>query len=245
VEREATVTIGVDLAASPRNTAACEIHWGAGQPVVTRVESPVDDSAFHSLLEHLPEGGRLGLDCPLGWPAPFVAALRAHHGHQPWPARGRSADRGDLLWRATDRWVRDRFGRWPLSVSTDRIGVTALRAAHLLDAWEAAGGRIDRSGVTGPVVEVYPAVARRVWGLGAVRSVEELDARLPIGFGDPAARRACERAEHAFDALVAALVARAAALGRTCLPPAELGDVAASEGWIHVPTGSIEDLVGA
>lgn len=237
------ITVGVDLAASPRNTAACEIHWGAGRAVVERVHAAVDDPTFLALLRHLPADGRLGLDCPLGWPMAFVAAVRAHHDHEPWPAHGAGDDRGHLLWRATDRCVRTRLGRWPLSVSTDRIGVTALRAAYLLDAWQAEGGAVDRSGLTGPVVEVYPAVARRVWELGPVRSISELETCLPLRFRDPATRRACETVEHAFDALAAALVARAAALRRTTPPPPELRDVAAIEGWIHVPDCSPADLV--
>lgn len=239
---EATITVGVDFAASPTNTAACEIHWYARHAVVERADANVDDAAFLRLLEVLPEDGRLGLDCPLGWPVAFVSAVRAHHEHAPWPTRG-SSDRTELVWRATDRWVRQRCGRWPLSVSTDRIGVTALRAAYLFDAWDAMGGTVDRSGVTGPVVEVYPAVARRVWGMEAVRSVDEIEARLPIRFSNSAARHASQASEHVFDALVGALVAPAAALGRTDAPPADLRDVAAAEGWIHVPSCAIDELV--
>jgi hypothetical protein len=236
-------TVGVDFAASPKNTAACEVRWFPGGAVVERAGTNVDDAAFLSLLEALPEGGRLGLDCPLGWPVGFVSAVRAHQEHAPWPNRGRT-DRTNLLWRATDHWVRARCGRWPLSVSTDRIGVTALRAAYLLDAWEAAveGRAIDRTGLAGPVIEVYPAAARRLWGLSAVRSVGEVESRLPIRFADRAVRHLCEASEHVFDALVAALVARAAARNHTDGPPADLRSLAEVEGWIHVPSRTIEEL---
>lgn len=236
-------SVGVDFAASPRNTAACELQWADGRVTVEHLDVVVDDRAFRSLLDRLPEGARLGIDCPLGWPDGFTAAVRAHGDHRPWPGRGSDGDRGALVWRATDRWVGERLGRWPLSVSTDRIGVTALRAAHLLDGWEAANGPIDRSGVSGPVAEVYPAAARRLWALGPVRSVPELERRLGIRFATPAARHACESSEHAFDALVSALVARAVAVGRTGCPPPELAGQAGREGWIHVPTSPIEDLL--
>ncbi|MDQ4096866.1 MAG: DUF429 domain-containing protein [Actinomycetota bacterium] len=236
-------TVGVDFAASPKNTAACEIRWCAGGAVIERVETDVDDAAFLRLLDDVPEEGRLGLDCPLGWPVGFVSAVQAHGERAPWPHRDR-ADRTELVWRATDRWIAERGGRWPLSVSTDRIGVTALRAAFLLDAWEAAdpGRAVDRTGVAGPVVEVYPAVARRLWGLSSVRSRDEVEARLPIRFAHSGIRDRCEMSEHVFDALVAGLVARAAALGRTYLPPADLRAVAEVEGWIHVPSCAIEEL---
>jgi hypothetical protein len=238
------VTMGVDLAASPTNTAACKVRWPEGQVVVEHADRDVDADAFISLLRQLPEEGRLGLDCPLGWPVAFVAALGAHHRRKPWPARRGGGDRGDLRWRATDRWLWERTRRWPLSVSTDRLGVTALRCAYLLDQWEANGGTVDRTGLEGPVLEVYPAAARRAWGLGRVRSVEELEECLPIHFEQPAIRDLCTADEHCFNALVAALVARAAALGRTTTPPAAALAVAAVEGWIHVPTCPIDELVG-
>jgi hypothetical protein len=100
----------------------------------------------------------------------------------------------------------------------------------------AAGGRsVDRTGL-GLVAEVYPAAARLRWHLSPSRSVVELQTALPpLRFADPSGAVAYERNEHAFDALVAALVARAVALGLTEPPrPSELS-VAATEGWIHLP----------
>jgi hypothetical protein len=47
----------------------------------------------------------------------------------------------------------------------------------------------------------------------------------------------------AFDAVIAALAARNAALGAYSLPPAELTGRAGREGWIALPTGGIDDLV--
>lgn len=47
----------------------------------------------------------------------------------------------------------------------------------------------------------------------------------------------------AFDAVVAALAARNAALGRYAPPPPALLERAEREGWIALPTGSISDLV--
>ncbi|HEV2068473.1 MAG TPA: DUF429 domain-containing protein [Acidimicrobiales bacterium] len=239
-----SVTVGVDLAASPTNTAACSVRWLAGHMVVERAENTVEDANFIELLRQLPDGGRLGLDCPLGWPVDVVAAVVAHHGGEPWPMRRGGGDRGPPRWRATDRWLQERNGHWPLSVSTDRLGVTALRCAYLLDQWEAVGGTVDRRGLEGPVLEVYPAAARRAWGLSRVRSVEELEHCLPMHFEQPAIRDLCTANEHCFDALVAALVARAAALGRTSRPPAGALAVAAVEGWIHVPTCPLDELVG-
>lgn len=52
----------------------------------------------------------------------------------------------------------------------------------------------------------------------------------------------CRRSDHVFDAVVSAVLARAAALGRT-IPPDDLA-VAGREGWIALPTCALSDLVG-
>jgi hypothetical protein len=140
--------------------------------------------------------------------------------------------------RLTDRRVAEVTGRTPLSVAFDKLGATAARWAHLADALAADGRSIDRTGA-GLVAEVYPAAARRQWQLSPSRSVAELQTALPpLRFADPSGAFAYERNEHAFDALVAALVARAVALNLTELPrPSELS-IAAAEGWIHLPLPS-------
>ncbi len=58
----------------------------------------------------------------------------------------------------TDRWVRDEFGKQPLSVSSTGIAVTAWRAAALLTAFY-ADHKLPLDRVYGPVREVYPGAA--------------------------------------------------------------------------------------
>ena len=53
----------------------------------------------------------------------------------------------------------------PLSVSSDKIGATALRCSTLLAEMTSKGLLVDRSGVTGVAVEVYPAASLNSWGL--------------------------------------------------------------------------------
>jgi hypothetical protein len=230
-------TIGVDLAAGHANTAACVITWSHSQAVVDEPIRPLDDAHLHGLLNDLRPGDRAGVDCPFGWPADFVAALVAHASGQRWPGRGEdSAEyRARMRLRLTDRRVAEVTRRTPLSVSFDKLGATAARWAHLADALTASGKSVDRTGA-GLVAEVYPAAARLRWNLSPYRSVAELHRALPpLQFADPSGAAAYERNEHAFDALVAALVARAVALNLTELPrPGELS-TAAVEGWIHLP----------
>jgi Protein of unknown function (DUF429) len=121
-----------------------------------------------------------------------------------------------------------------------------MRCASLLDELGARGERVDRSGA-GKVVEVYPAVALDRWSLrsGGYKKakgrtelaalVDSLEQAIP-GLAIPAgARELCSANDDAFDALVASLVARAAALGLTDGPPPEHAERARREGWIHVP----------
>ncbi len=63
------ITVGVDFAASPRNTAACEIHWYAGHAVVERAHTTVDDSALVAARTGRP------VSLPLLWP--FLAHVVA------------------------------------------------------------------------------------------------------------------------------------------------------------------------
>ena len=224
-------TVGIDLAAAAANTAVAVVDWAAlvVEPAVVGVS---DDALVDAALA----GDRVGIDCPIGWPVEFVRAVSAYERREPWPGRDepdRAAYTRRLRFRRTDLVVQERTGRWPLSVSTDRLGVTATRCAWLLDRAETLlGERVDRRG-TGRFAEVYPALSRRVWGLSTARDVEELRARLPaLSFVDAAGYSANE---HAFDALVASLVARAVALDLTHEPePADL-ELAAVEGWIRLP----------
>lgn len=242
------ITAGIDLAARGERTAACRIEWAAGRARVLELQpSGIDDERIVDLIA---KAHTTGIDVPLGWPDGFIAAVSAHHASLGW-AGGELAQ---LRMRATDEWVHEHTGRWPLSVSTDRIGVPALRAARLLDGIPAAA---DRSG-TGPVVEVYPAAALSIWGFqsrrykrvaGAVARralVQAFRQRTEKWLElDGASWRTCESSDDGFDALVAALVARAAACGLTEPCPPELRAVAAREGWIMLPRrDSLSRLAG-
>jgi hypothetical protein len=139
-------------------------------------------------------------------------------------------------------------GRPPLSVSADKIAVCAMRCAELLRAL-APDGEIDRTG-TGMAVEVYPAAALRQWGFEPTgykgRKPEQLAKRERLVDAVAAAtanwldlakqeRALLATSDHLLDGLVAALVARAVAIGLTIPIPAYAQALAATEGWIHLP----------
>jgi predicted nuclease with RNAse H fold len=238
-------TIGVDLAVADNNTAAVEITWDEHGAAVGPARAGCTDDELLDLLGGLGPGERAGVDCPFGWPVAFSRAVHAHAHHRPWPGRGqeRRADYGQMRLRRTDVRVRQVCGRLPLSVSFDKLGATAARWAHLADALDQRGTTVDRSG-SGPVLEVYPAASRSMWGLGRKRGMRELLESAPWLRCSDEDQHAYDANEHAFDALIAALTARAATLGLTARPEGEDIAVTQEEGWIHLPEhGSLPRLV--
>ena len=119
------ITLGVDLASLPARTAACAIEWTDGRARVVDVACGQDDDA---LLKRIGGADKVGLDVPFGWPDAFADAVARFHTGGAWPEASVVA----LRYRETDRVVAARTGRWPLSVSTDLIGVPTFRAARLL-----------------------------------------------------------------------------------------------------------------
>ncbi|MEC4015611.1 hypothetical protein [Streptomyces sp. H27-D2] len=97
-------TLGIDLAAGPRTTAAAVIVWGGPTSTVHPPQVPCTDEDLLGLLLGPEPGDQAGVDCPFGWPIPFVAAMTAHAHHRPWPGRGETSanHRATLRHRRTD-----------------------------------------------------------------------------------------------------------------------------------------------
>jgi predicted nuclease with RNAse H fold len=246
------LTVGVDLAAAASNTAVAWILWSKDWASVQRIAQPADDKL---IIEAVVQADLAGIDCPFGWPEPFVEFVSQHRdGRVVTPEGVAGPDwRRRLAYRATDLMVQATVGRWPLSVSTDRIGYPAMRCASLLARLAERGQEVDRAG-GGSVVEVYPAASLRKWGFTPrsykgrgngerlwllVGALQDAAPWLDLGPHE----EDCRRSHDATDAVVAALTARATALGLTPGPGPEHAEVAATEGWIMVPEeGSLARL---
>ncbi|WP_066043073.1 DUF429 domain-containing protein [Herbiconiux solani] len=257
-------TAGVDLAAEPKGTALAVITWGdaatatatagsrTGTATLTELHLGVEDA---QIVETAQTVDKLGIDCALGWPDAFVAFVSAHAAGRPEGTTidGGMAWRRTLAYRETDRRARELTGRWPLSVSTDRLGLTAMRCAGLLARLGESDLDVDRSGA-GLVAEVYPGASLRLWGLDTAGYRTDPDSRRRLLAQLAAAAPWLDLAGQdermiasgdAFDAVVAALATRSAALGRATAPEEDVLDQARREGWIALPTGALMDLPDA
>jgi len=242
------ITLGLDLAAEPKNTSGCAVEWRDCRAAVRWVATGLMDG---DILSHAREAIVLGIDAPFGWPEAYVKAITAHHAGAHWPVETWDrSNRRSLRLRATDEQVHTVTRITPLSVSSDAIAIPATRCASLLDRL----GVRDRSG-DGRVHEVYPAAALFQWGLrhkgykgkkNVGRLLELLAAlrsRAPWLDVLPSDAEMLAGCDHAFDALIASLAARAASRGLTFRPAADQLDLARVEGWIAVPRkGSLEEL---
>ena len=233
-------TVGIDFASQPKNTALCEIVWDGSSATVVQVASPVTDELIRELVAG-PPSRVFGVDIPFGWPTHFVQFVLAHMARATPPPDVSSTQK---RLRASDEFVWEVFRRQPLSVSTDRIGIPAMRWASLMQEF----GVVNRAG-DGRFYEVYPAAARMSWGLPPKDDVAALDlimAECSLFFASAEFPHTLLRSDHAFDALICALATRAAALGLTYPPPPESQEIAEVEGWIHAPRpGTLDQLISA
>lgn len=228
--------LGVDLAAQPKNTSVALLE---GNRVIDLLSSADDDA----ITERARECGAIGIDAPLGWPDAFVDVVNAHHRGEP----TRPADPRSLQLRLTDRVVHHTTGKRPLSVSTDRIGVVALRAIGLLEHMVGPGA--DRAGGAS-VFETYPGGAVTAWSLveGSYKRpdstpqrtaiVDALATHLHLG----PHRDRMIASDDDLDAVLSAVLAALATIGRTVPPLPDQRDVAQREGWIHIPSGPLTDI---
>ncbi|MBL9105572.1 MAG: DUF429 domain-containing protein [Myxococcales bacterium] len=231
-------TLGVDMASQPNKTGVARITWLTDRAVVEDIDRKADDARLDRLAA---EADAIGVDAPFGWPRSFNDFLAEHRRGLLVDTAWSTARRDDLRFRRTDRRVHERTGRWPLSVSSDLISIPAMRCAAFL-ARQRVG---DRSG-DGRVYEVYPAAALTIWGFSRdsykgdqhparTALLAELRRRAPwLELSAPLAER-CVASDDCLDALLAALIARAAVRGLTVRPAPDDLELAREEGWIALP----------
>jgi predicted nuclease with RNAse H fold len=233
------ITLGIDLSSQPKNTAACRINWAKDGSA--QVEAPSLECGDAKLDELIGDSEVIGIDAPFGWPLAFRAAV-AGWTDDAWSDR--FAFQESLRLRTTDRVARDKLNSYgikqtPLSVSTDRIAMPAMRAMALLKRH----GVTDKSG-DGRFFEVYPAGTLACWklpcrgyknGLGAEDQRGIILAGIQRSFPRMYIPEVYISNNHALDALIAAISAKMAKDGDTAEPNQSELESARAEGWIHLP----------
>lgn len=234
--------VGVDLASQPTKSSLCVIEWDE-RPRVIELARPAGDDL---IVARAATADAVGMDCPFGWPSKFIETVSRHHDRR--SIADVDTTPRDLRLRTTDQWIRaNHVPRDPLSVSTDRLGIVALRGIRILE--RIAGPGADRSGAAG-IYETYPGGSLAKWGLRSTgyKGVDGTDARRGIvdalavhvdlaGTADQLVAN-----DDDLDAVITAVVAGLAHMGFTTSAPPEHHDVACVEGWIHVPVVPLDAL---
>ncbi len=240
-------TVGIDLAADASKSAVAVLEWTPNGAEVRSLDRPAADSL---LVDRAMGAAKIGIDCPFGWPVAFIEFVTRHRDATVGVPTDSVLSRRPLVYRATDLYCLQ-HGLRPLSVAADLIAHVAMRCAALLPQLD---DNRDRSG-RGRLVEAYPAASLSRWGLvhrrykGPVNVVALGSAVDALRAGAPWLRLGgyealCRRDDDAFDAVIAALSARAAMLGLVEAPPDEMLELARVEGWIALPTCQLAELVG-
>jgi len=237
------VVVGVDCATTEERTGLARgVVDSEGELRVERVTlGTAGESAAATVASWISGCERfvIGLDAPLGWPAPLGQALASHQAGQPL-----SPTAEQLFRRETDRYVQAELGKLPLEVGADRIARTARAALALLDEIRAltagAVSLVWRPGAEWGAVEVYPAatlLSRSIspagykanTGKGRTRRAAVLD-RLKHEVSTDITRELLIENEDLMDAMLCALAAADFARGDG-LPPTDPAR-ARTEGWI-------------
>jgi predicted nuclease with RNAse H fold len=246
----------VDLAAATKKTAVAVIEWSRGSARLADLRIDVGDQEIVDLFGSM---DMTGIDCPLGWPDALVPFLTGHSTFDAGPVLAHDGIEGRrlLAYRDTDRFVTAHTGLIPLSVSADRLAHPAMRCAVIQAKIAALHGPQLRDG-SGRLAEVYPAASLKIWGLNARgykgRGSSEAE-RLAVLVGNLKEQAPwldlagqddrLAASDDMFDAVVASLTARAVALGRTAGPDDAHSKAARTEGWIHLPSCSLDGLIAS
>jgi predicted nuclease with RNAse H fold len=250
------LTLGIDLASQPGTTAACLLRWEADRCSPEFFSCGLNDARLEELLE---AADFAGIDASFCWPREYLEFAAAQLGRKPSGDSAWTPDRvRRLRLRATDRWIDSlrqsgqlKLRHSPLSVSTDKLSLPAMRCAGLLERTYTARELNACRRLEGSTYEVYPAASLAHW-MGACPSykgakhrpaLRALSAHL-LELAPWIELQATDiQNDHLLDGLIAALTARAA--GNGGIQPIPQGDqhLCAIEGWIAMPAGPLASLV--
>jgi hypothetical protein len=162
VKKIAQVSIaGIDWASEAKNRALVVLKYNPARTsiVVCNAVSPLPTTEVVRVCNDT-STAVVAVDIPFGWPMKFTDFVSKWCPQSSKKQRPPPASR-DFRYRITDLVVHDSLGKWPLSVSSDRIALGA-RAWTQVCVENSLGERIDLTGdgsvTSSPrIIEVYPA----------------------------------------------------------------------------------------
>jgi hypothetical protein len=162
------LTLGVDLAAATKKTAAAVVEWNNGTARLAHLALGVDDDEIVRLFG---ASDMTGIDCPVGWPDAFLPFIAGHLSGEAHPVLDYDGIEGRrlLAYRDPDR-LADRAGRGPRRDPAPRRRARPARPDRGLDpsahrrparAHRALAGRRSRGPLPGPDGADGPGAAIR------------------------------------------------------------------------------------
>lgn len=249
---------GIDWATKPKNRALVQLQYDSStaRARVTKIEQQLPHDMIAQIVND-PAIQVVGVDIPFGWPASFVEFV-GHWSATYRPQASRPGMAKHFSYRTTDLFVQETLGKWPLSVSSERIALGAFAWAQYVQEHrlhqriDCGSGRIGE----GPtIIEVYPAatlaalshsVTLKIKGYKKDASIRRtlLDAlfnEFKVDCADEERLKLVSQGTDSdkTDAFIAALTALiyAGVPGRSIHNPTpEQKDSAQHEGWIFFPT---------
>lgn len=236
--------IGIDCSTEPRKTgiALGIVHGGQVEIIEAEVGGdniPIAETLFKWINRD--DKVLIAIDAPLGWPITLSNTLINHHAGQ----RLR-AEPDDLFRRTTDKVIKNKVGKTPLDVGSDRIARTAYAALELIRELEEISGlnihlawdKNLESRIS--VIEVYPSATLKAHNIRSNRykGLENRDARSQIIeqlkeiIKLPKDLEKLERNADVLDAVICILAADDFLIGDVIEP--EDKELAYKEGWIWV-----------
>lgn len=162
---------GIDWATEAKNRACVilRVNDHPEQIIVDEVLAPLSSSDILRVCKDQ-SISTVGVDIPFGWPRKFGEFVSC------WtPASANDAECPpslDYRYRTTDRFIHERLGKWPLSVSSERFALGSRLWCELCEK-EKLQDRIavteHRPTARPTIIEVYPAATLAAFFRGGVK----------------------------------------------------------------------------
>jgi predicted nuclease with RNAse H fold len=249
-------TCGINLAAPRSNRWLAVIRWEDEKAELLELAQDFKDYPVAGVISGF---DIVGINCPFAWPRSFAECVTNYAAKKMggW-STGVESTGPQLNYRLTDEIVKHIVPgvRLPSAISGKTALATLQCAQAVADLGyppSSFGGEVD----PGSVVEVCPPASLSQWGMPykgykTAKGRSLLDAmatKLVKYYPGPWLRLGrwfdtCRTDPDAFEAVIAALTARAVAVGRAIKPRSVIElEYAATEGWIWIPDkGSLPGL---